>query len=387
MREKDRLMNCLDQLPSEEEPLTDAEMERLTRQVLQRTGQKAPQTRRRSRKRPWPMWSRILAGSAACVVLLAGLNGVNPALAEELPVLGDVFAYFNALPKGYLQSKQLSEHAQSVQIEADPGETSQQSGNSIDSSQQQGTVAEQPYTLTLSQIYCDTLYLRIGLTLTTAGDTLAGFDGVTLDPPLLWEDTTAEEANTLYGGITLNGEAVSGDLLPYFRKQDDQTFVCEMDYNLQGYTGDTQEMQASLTFSHLVGVKEGSEEKTPLEGAYQIDFTVSADATLIREGRIEGGAQNGIRLDSVKATPGQTSIQYTVSAPEITGCYPQILLEDGAELEWVKGTPTEQTESGQTVWTYACEAVPEEVKTLTVRLLDKNAETTPILGQWTVTLP
>ena len=274
-----------------------------------------------------------------------------------------------------------------MQIEADPGETSQQSGNSIDSSQQQGTAAEQPYTLTLSQIYCDTLYLRIGLTLTTAGDTLADFDGVTLDPPLLWEDTTAEEANTLYGGITLNGEAVSGDLLPYFRKQDDQTFVCEMDYNLQGYTGDTQEMQASLTFSHLVGVKEGSEEKTPLEGAYQIDFTVSADATLIREGRIEGGTQNGIRLDSVKATPGETSIQYTVSEPEITGCYPQILLEDGAELEWVKGTPTEQTESGQTIWTYAFDAVPEEVKTLTVRLLDKNAEATPLLGQWTVTLP
>lgn len=274
-----------------------------------------------------------------------------------------------------------------MQIEAESGETSQQSGNSIDSSQQQGTAAEQPYTLTLSQIYCDTLYLRIGLTLTTAGDTLADFDGVTLDPPLLWEDTTAEEANTLYGGITLNGEAVSGDLLPYFRKQDDQTFVCEMDYNLQGYTGDTQEMQASLTFSHLVGVKEGSEEKTPLEGAYQIDFTVSADATLIREGRIEGGTQNGIRLDSVKATPGETSIQYTVSEPEITGCYPQILLEDGAELEWVKGMPTEQTESGQTIWTYAFDAVPEEVKTLTVRLLDKNAEATPVLGQWTVTLP
>lgn len=386
MGEKDRLMNCLNQLPSEDEPLTDAEMDRLTQRVLQRTGQKASAHRRRSKKCPWPMWGRILAGSAACVALLAGLNGVNPALAEELPVLGNVFAFLNALPKGYLQSEQLEDYAQSVQIEADSGAVSQQAGNSMDSSQQQDA-AVQPYTLTLSQIYCDELYLRIGLTLTAEDDTLAGFDGVTLDPPLLWEDTTAEEANTLYGGVTLNGEAVSGDLLPYFRKQDDHTFVCEMDYNLQGYAGNTQEMQASLTFSHLVGVKDGSEEKTPLEGTYQIDFTVSADATLTREGRIEGETQNGIRLDSVKATPGETSIQYTISAPEQTGYYPQILMEDGTELEWVKGTPAEHPESGQTVWTYAFDAVPEEVKTLTVRLLDKNAETTSILGQWTVTLP
>ena len=38
MGEKDRLMNCLNQLPSEDEPLTDAEMDRLTQRVLQRTG-------------------------------------------------------------------------------------------------------------------------------------------------------------------------------------------------------------------------------------------------------------------------------------------------------------------------------------------------------------
>lgn len=385
MREEKNLMNYLNQLSSEDEPLTDAEMTRLTRQVLQRAGQGASAQRRQKRKHRWPVWGKLLAGAAACLVLLTGLNGVNPALAESLPLLGDVFAYINALPKGYLQSDQLSGYAQSVQVEADSQEAAQKSTDSL---QQQTGTESQPYTLTLSQIYCDELYLRIGLILTAEDDTLAGFDGITLDPPLLWEDTTAEEANTLYGGVTLNGEAVSGDLLPYFRKQDDRTFVCEMDYNLQNYTGDTRQMQASLTFSHLAGVKEGSEDKTPLDGTYRIDFTVSADATLTRQGQIEGGEQNGIRLDSLKVTPGETCIQYTVASGEAkTGLYPQVLMEDGTSLEWVKATPEEQAEDGQTVWSCYLDAVPETVKTLTVRMVNKNADAQQVLAQWTVTLP
>ena len=386
MREKDNLMNWLNQLPSEEEPLTEAEMKRLTQQVLQRTGCKKPAKRRGRLLHSWSVGGKVLVGGVACAALLVGINGVNPVLAEGLPILGDVFAYINGLPKGYLQSDQLSVYAQSAQVGAESN-APQDSGAAAAPALQREGGDEQPYKLTLTQIYCDEMYLRLGLTLTAEDDALAGFDGVTLDPPLLWEDTTAEEANTLYGGVTLNGEAIGGDLLPYFRKQDDTTFVCEMDYNLQNYTGDTQNVQASLTFSNLVGVCEGSEETTPLEGTYHIDFTVSADETLTREGQIDGGVQNGIRLESLEATPGETRIQYTVtSMSDKTELYPQIFMEDGSNLEWVKGTPEEQTESGETVWAYYFDAVPEGAKTLTVRILDKSAEEEAVLAQWTVTL-
>lgn len=386
MREKDHLMNWLNQLPNEEEPLTEAEMKRLTQQVLQRTGCKKPAKRRGRLLHSWSVGGKVLVGGVACAALLVGINGVNPVLAEGLPILGDVFAYINGLPKGYLQSDQLSVYAQSAQVGAESN-APQDSGAAAAPALQREGGDEQPYKLTLTQIYCDEMYLRLGLTLTAEDDALAGFDGVTLDPPLLWEDTTAEEANTLYGGVTLNGEAIGGDLLPYFRKQDDTTFVCEMDYNLQNYTGDTQNMQASLTFSNLVGVCEGSEETTPLEGTYHIDFTVSADETLTREGQIDGGVQNGIRLESLEATPGETRIQYTVtSMSDKTELYPQIFMEDGSNLEWVKGTPEEQMESGETVWAYYFDAVPEGAKTLTVRILDKSAEEESVLAQWTVTL-
>ena len=387
MREDRDLMNCLNGLPTDDEPLTDAEMDSLTRTVLQRTRR---QTLRkvRGRKRHWPVWGRVLVSGAACAMMLVGLNGINPALAEGLPLLGNVFAYINALPKGYLQSEQLSDYAQSVQVAENSAPAGVQQDSLPKTTMQMAAPQEAPYTITLSQVYCDELYLRVGLIFTAQDDSLAQFDGVTIDPPLLWEDTSDAEANTLYGGVTLNGESVGGDLVPYFRKQDDHTFVCEMDYNLQNYTGDKQDMQASLTFTNLVGVTEGSEEKVPLDGSYSLNFTVSADGTLTREGQMKGGEQNGIRPVSLTATPGETRLQYAAaSLPEEVNPYPQILLEDGTALEWVRGTPDENEENGETVWTYTFDAVPEGTTQLQVRVVDKNSEELAVLAEWTVSLP
>ena len=387
MCKEKKWMDCLDSLSTEDKQLTDAELDRLTRQVLRRTGRSGKTKPRHRIRRWWPVWGKVLAGGAACVALLAGINGINPALAESFPVLGNVFAYINALPKGYLQSEQLGEHAQSVQIEAEPGTPSQENDASSTLPPQE-EAKEQPYNLILSQVYCDELYLRVGLILTAQDDSLANFDAVTLHPPLLWEDTAQGEVDTLYGGVTLNGETVGGDLVPCFRKQDDHTFVCEMDYNLQNYTGNTQDMQASLTFSHLVGVVDGSEEETPLAGSYKIDFTVSADGTLSREGQIQGGEQNGIRLVSLKATPGETCLEYTAeSLPAEAVPYPRIFTEDGTALEWVKEIPQEDAEQGRTSWKCYFEAVPEGVTRLQVQMVDKNTSELAVLAEWTVTLP
>lgn len=388
MGKEQDLMHLLDSLATEDTPLTDTEMERLTRQVLGRTQTKTKPASHARRKGKWPVWSKAFVGAAACVVLLAGVNGINPAWAEDLPVLGDVFAYINGLPKGYLQSEQLEEYAQPAQIQADSDAPDESSASEP---------AGQPIQLTLSQIYCDGLYLRLGLTLTAEDDSLADFEVVTIDPPLLWEDTTRAEANTLYGGVTLNGEAVGGDLLPCFRKQDAHTFVCEMDYNLQDYTGSLENMQASLTLSNLVGVKGttgavGDEEKTPLAGSYTLSFTVSADGTLTREGQIEGGEQNHVSLIGVQATPGETRIQYSVNGPLPDNATPAMRLfavQDGnlTKLQPASGSIQNGEGQSETVYTDYFDAVPEGVTELQAEVLDKNARTEVILAQWTITLP
>lgn len=378
MGEDRELMHHLNGLPTDDEPLTDIEMQRLTRSVLWRTQQQSSGRQKKSKRR-WPVWGKMLVGGAACVALLAGLNGVNPALAEELPLLGDVFAYFNALPKGYLPSEKLGDYAQSVQVEGTP--------EAADASTSLMPEAGS-YTMTLSQIYCDELYLRVGLVFAAKDDSLAEFDAVTIDPPLLWEDTSPSEANTLYGGVTLNKESLGGDLVPYFRKQDEHTFVCEMDYNLQNYSGNKQNMQASLTFSNLVGVIEESGEKVPLAGSYTLNFTVSADGTLTREGRMEGGEQNGIRPVSLQATPGETCLTFAAaSLPENVDPYPQIFMANGTSMEWVRGTPSEHAEKGEIIWNYTFDAVPEDTEKLTVRVVDKNSRDQEVLAEWSVTLP
>lgn len=392
MREDRNLMNQLEALETSDPALTQEEMQRLTRAVLARAGKGGqPVPRRRKRSAPARRlrgWGQVLLAGAACAVVLVGLNGFNPALAEGLPLVGNVFAYFNQLSKGYLQGNDLSRYAQPAQIEASVEQEPADEAQSDALPPVQATAGEvltpESCSLTLSQIYCDELYLRVGLVLTAEDDTLAGFDLVTIDPPLLYEDTSEEEANTLYGGVTLNGEAIGGDLVPCFRKQDDHTFFCEMQYNLQNYTGDTRDMQASLTFSHLVGVTEDSEEKTPLEGSYNLNFTVSEDASLTRMGQIQGGEQNGVRLLSLKATPGETCVVYTAaSVPEGVALYPQVFIGGGASLEWVRGTPDPD---GKTEKCYF-DGVPEGVTTLTVRLVDKNSEEQEALAEWTVTLP
>ena len=245
------------------------------------------------------------------------------------------------------------------------------------------------YTLTLRQIYCDELYLRVGLVLTAEDDSLAGFDAVTIDPPLLDETATEAEANALYGGVTLNGQPVSCDMLPRFSKQDDHTFVCELDYDLAGYTGNTQDMQAEITLSDLVGVVysgEGEPQQTPLNGIYALSFTVSANETLTRMGTFSAGSQNGITLQSVAATPGETCVTYSVT-PQENGVSPalQVFTADGTSLEPAKELRTEEGETS--VFRAYLDAAPEGAAELTVRFVDKNREDLPLLAEWTVTLP
>lgn len=397
------LMNALETLETSDPALTDTEMQHLTRAVLTRTACGNPAARRtghavKSRRfsRRLPAWGQVLTAGAACAVLLVGLNGINPALAEGLPLLGDVFAYFNDLPKGYLQGNDLGEYAQPTQIEAevqqDPAPEARDETAPKVQAAAGNILTENPCTLTLSQVYCDELYLRIGLALTAEDDTLAGFDAVTIDPPLLYEDTTEAEANTLYGGVTLNGESVGGDLVPCFRKQDDHTFFCEMQYNLQNYTGDTRDMQASLTFSHLVGITEGSEDKIPLEGTYNLNFTVSEDASLTRVGQIDGGEQNGVRLVSVKVTPGETQMEYAVFGPLPGDAAPALRAfavqgENLTKLQPAAGSERWDEVQSCTVHTDYFDAVPEGVTELRVQMLDKNAEEEVLLAEWTVTLP
>ena len=114
----------LDALPMDDTPLTAAEADRLSAAVLEKVHNKAAakKTVHRAKKvHHLPLWGRVLAGAAACMAVLCGVTSVNPALAEGLPFVGDVFSFLNQQRfKTQLQSDQLAAQAQPTAVPAVP---------------------------------------------------------------------------------------------------------------------------------------------------------------------------------------------------------------------------------------------------------------------------
>ena len=121
--------NELDALPTEETPLTAAESDRLADAVLAKVHVESGEAPRKksvhraksAKRRRVPVWGRALAGVAACMAVLCGVNTVNPALAEGLPFVGDVFSFLNQHDsKNQLKSDRLSGYAQQAAVPAVP---------------------------------------------------------------------------------------------------------------------------------------------------------------------------------------------------------------------------------------------------------------------------
>ena len=127
--------NELDALPTEETPLTAAESDRLADAVLEKVHVESGEAPRKksvhraksAKRRRVPVWGRALAGVAACMAVLCGVNTVNPALAEGLPFVGDVFSFLNQHDsKNQLKSDRLSGTAGTGKPERDRGEQHRQ---------------------------------------------------------------------------------------------------------------------------------------------------------------------------------------------------------------------------------------------------------------------
>ena len=128
------------------------------------------------------------------------------------------------------------------------------------------------------------------------------------------------------------------------------------------------------------------------EGTYNLNFTVSEDASLTRVGQIDGGEQNGVRLVSVKVTPGETQMEYAVFGPLPGDAAPALRAfavqgENLTKLQPAAGSERWDEVQSCTVHTDYFDAVPEGVTELRVQMLDKNAEEEVLLAEWTVTLP
>ncbi len=373
----------LNALPTSDTPLTAAESDCLADTVLAKVhaeSGEAPRKksvhRAKSNKRRLPVWGKALAGAAACMAVLCGVNSVNPALAEGLPFVGDVFSFLNQQRfKTQLQSDQLTAQAQPTAVPAEPDTT--------------GTAGESsPYTLTLNQVYCDGLYLRIGLTLTApeGDDSLAGYDWLSQDPGgENWIEICEQQAE---GTLLADGQALTPLNGFVFQRVDDHTFAADMDYNLIDYTGGTDTMDCTLTVAGLNGVQDahdagGSYLKTALDGSWTLHFTATASDTANRIGTPVEPQINGYTLTSMIAAPGETRVTVQLPAEAPDGAVLQLFAPDGTQLQCADGRPT----ADGAAMTYDFDAAPAEAAALTARMVDKNTEPLAVLAQWQIALP
>ena len=372
----------LDALPMDDTPLTAAEADRLTANVLARVGNKAAAKRavhRAKKSRRLPLWGRALAGAAACMAVLCGVNSVNPALAEGLPFVGDVFSFLNQQRfKTQLQSDQLAAQAQPTAVPAVPD------APAADSAAGEST----PYALTLNQIYCDGLYLRIGLTLTAPeGDTtLAGYDWLAQDPGGEgWLAICEDHAD---GTLLVDGQALYPQSGFVFEKVDDHTFAAAMDYDLADYTGSTDAMDCTLAVAGLNGTQDAHDAaghylQTALDGRWTLHFTATAGDTANRIGTPVEPEANGYAMTCVIAAPGETRVTVQLPAEAPDGAVLQLFTPDGQKLQCASSRPNGD---GSAV-TYDFDAVPAEDAALTARMVNKNTDPLTVLAQWQIALP
>ena len=378
------LLKTLNEQPMPAAPLTDDEFAR----VLDAACAKLPQAKK-TVKRRFP-WGRMAAAAAACVAVgLGSVNFAAPAVAEQLPVVGSLFSWLNRGGQDdyvSLQSEQLNKYAETVESTAE--------------------TADSPYTLTLGQVFNDGDWLRISLMLTSEDDSLAGFNAI--EPSQDAVEKAVLDANTQYGTLVVDdGNMLSGAI--DFEKRDDHTFVTGINYELFLTHDDLAGHTATLTLSDLVACNKSIVEtdgksywhydyadQTPLPGTYTLTFTIPEASDAGVRTMTAPVEQDGITLQSIKATPAATKVLLTFP-PEQHWVSVKLYTADGTELGhergeggwWVNGdwaadpADTDHPEQSTKASRDYFDAVPENCRSLTIRVYDwdTNAELTTFTAE------
>lgn len=373
------LLKTLNEQPMPAAPLTDDEFAR----VLDAACAKLPQAKKTAKRR-FPL-GRVAAAAAACVAVgLGSVNFAAPAVAEQLPVVGSLFSWLNrGGQEDYvsLQSEQLNKYAETVESTAE--------------------TAGSPYTLTLGQVFNDGDWLRISLMLTSEDDSLAGFNAI--EPSQDAVEKAVLDANTQYGTLVVDdGNMLSGAI--DFEKRDDHTFVTGINYELFLTHDDLAGHTATLTLSDLVACNKSILEtdgqsywhydyadQTPLPGTYTLTFTIPEASDAGVRTMTAPVEQDGITLQSIKATPAATKVLLTFP-PEQHWVSVKLYTADGTELGhergeggwWVNGdwaadpADTDHPEQSTKASRDYFDAVPENCRSLTIKVYDwdTNAELT-----------
>ncbi len=366
-----------------------------------------------TRKKAPKVFPKALAGIAASLALVVCIGASVPTFAAEVPIVGDVFAwiYENTTGRGRLSSEQLNEYAQDVTITAEP---SQDSDGTVSDLLTQSDLNPNPnptavpesapvlasacvgdnIDVTITQVYCDGLYLRMSIVVTAEDDSLAQFESLGVG---YGEKVYA--ATNLAGSAWIGGEEVYlQNGFSIFEKQDDNTFVGELAYRLETYVGFdvaygthavslaqdvSQPFTATIRLGGLLGYtgelaySESSGVNEPeamllAESDVSFEVSVTPDDSQIRGTTVQT-ADNGIAVEQIFASPCATQITLSIPAElyEAT-VHTEMLLStiDGEQIYPHEGVSGGDSEGFTFSMVFG--AIPEDVSEVVVSLVNKN---------------
>ena len=332
-------------------------------QVPEQVHQKLTETFRLLEERPVkkrrPVWKGVAVSfstAAAAFVLLCGVNAVNPAFAESLPLVGEAFRLYNGERKlGVGSYVGTYDEIELVNAPAEE-ENAQGMGLTLNEAYSDGEFIHLSFTMgdVPEQVMDDLYYLY--------GDVTAQANGQTL----------ADTALVLYP----QGEVLSGTVaIPVEGEPADGT-VLEVTYQVTGL---------GRTFA-------GGGSQEELEGSFSGEAAVTVDTS--HNQRYDAFASDSeVQINWVESTPSYTKINYTIPYWGTTHYtllgIPELYLEDGTPLRrsWEEGgesgfgEPDGPAQEAETVThTAFFDGLPQGTEKVILRFFEEQTDWDPATG-------
>lgn len=282
-------------------------------QVPEQVHQKLTETFRLLEERPVkkrrPVWKGVAVSFstvAAAFVLLCGVNAVNPAFAESLPLVGEAFRLYNGERK--LGVGSYVGTYDEIELVNAPAEEENAQGMG----------------LTLNEAYSDGEFIHLSFTMGNV------------------PEQVMDDLYYLYGDVTsqANGQALADTALVLYPQGDVLSGTVAIP--VEGEPADGTVLEVTYQVTDLIRTFADGGSREELEGSFSGEASVTVDTS--HNQRYDAfTSDNVVQINWVESTPSYTRINYTIPYWGTTHYtllgIPELYLEDGTPLRrsWEEG--------------------------------------------------
>lgn len=247
------------------------------------------------------VWRRLAVTAGAVLVafgLLCGVNAVNPAFAESIPLIGRAFRLYNT------GKTTLGSYMGTYDGVEEPHSLAQASHTNL--------------SLSVEEAFCDGEYVHLTFAVTDASETML-------------EDLTSLDASVT---ATVNGvplEKTSISLYP-----EHGTLLGALSLPLPVVVGDGDTVTVSYQMTDLTRTYDNGSAWEAIPGSFSGSFSLPATTDYNRQTTITGN-RSVVEIHNVKLTPSYTKIDYTIpfwGFRSYTVDFPRLFLPDGTPIPY-----------------------------------------------------